>query len=184
MIRELRTSALIIAIILIRTSGFTVSAQDRNPLSIGTFHSPKGFGICLEANSDSVSFDAATLIADMHGVLTGEHPRPGVKFTYTRNIILKHFDKEGYFVDLYAGPGLTAGYAHDISKPLCLIAGMSGVAGSRFTFSRNLSINIELCTDIALELCRNSRYGNIDLSLYKSGINHFFFPQLRIHYIF
>lgn len=184
MTRELRTSVLLITIILFLTSGFMVSAQDRNSLSIGTFHSPKGFGICLETNSDPVSFDAVTLIADMHGVLTGEHPRPGAKFTYTRNIILKHFDKEGYYVDLYAGPGLTTGYARDISKPLCLIAGMSGVAGSRFTFSRNLSINVELCTDIALEICRNSRYGNIDLSLYKSGIFHFFFPQLRIHYIF
>lgn len=182
--RNLRTVALMIAIALIQTLWTNTSAQVRNPFSIGTFHSPKGFGVCMETNSDSLSFDALTLIADMHGVLTGEHPRPGVKFTYTRDIIFRHFDKEGYYVDMYAGPGLTAGYARDVSKPLCLIAGLSGVAGTRFTFSRNLSVNIELCADIALELCRNSRYGNIDLSLYKSGINHIFFPQLRIHYCF
>lgn len=180
----MKRNLMILFLFLLPAFSSNVSAQDFSRFSAGTFHSPKGFGICLEAQSDSLSFDAVSLIADMHGVLTGEHPRPGVKFTYTRNIIIKHFDKEGYFVDLYAGPGVTAGYARDISKPLCFIAGLSGAAGSRFTFSKNLSINVELCADIAIELCRNSIYNTLDLSLYKSGLYHFIFPQLRLHYCF
>lgn len=182
--KGVRTALLSIVFILCTTCGSLASAQEHSPFSIGTFHSPKGFGICMETKADSLSFDALSLIADMHGVLTGEHPRPGAKFTFTRNIIIKHFDKDGYFVDIYAGPGLTTGYARDFHKPLCLIAGLSGIAGSRFSFSRNLSVNIELCTDIALEMYRDNIYGNLNLSIYKSGIYHTIFPQLRIHYCF
>ena len=177
-----RGQSVFIIALLLQMLFTTALAQERNPLNIGTFHSPKGFGACVEIRPDSASFDAFTIIADMHGVLTGEHPRPGVKMTYTRDIVLKHFDKDGYFVDMYVGPGLTAGYARDINKPYSLVAGLACVAGSRFSFTTNLTVSIELCTDIALDLARNPRYGKIDLSLYKSGIYHTIFPQLRIQY--
>lgn len=175
---------LAVATISMLTSEKTVSAQDINSFSLGTFHSPKGIGISMEMNSDSQSFDSLTLLADMHGVLTGEHSSPGIKLVYTRDIIFRHFDKQDYFVDLYAGPGITAGYIRDINEPFSFVAGLSGVAGARFSFLRNLSIDIELCTDLALELNRNNRFRSLNLKIYKSGYYHIFFPQLRIHYCF
>ena len=173
-----------LAFMLLSASGISLKAQDANRMSLGTFHSPKGFGFCLETPGDSLSFDAYALIADMHGVMTGEHPRPGVKFTYTRNFILKHLDKEYYAIDLYAGPGVTAGYLRDIHKPYCLITGLSCLAGARYSFLTNFSVSAEFCADIALEINRNVRYDTVDLSLYKAGILHAFFPQLRIQYCF
>ncbi len=184
MTKCIRTLTMTLAIMLLPVTGFSVKAQDAVGMSLGTFHSPKGFGISIDNVVDSISFNAFTLIADMHGVLTGEHPRPGVKFTYTRNFILRHFDKEYYVVDLYAGPGVTAGYLRDIHKSYGLMAGLSCLAGSRFSFPTNFSVSIELCADIALEINRNQRYGNVDLSLYKSGLFHAYFPQLKIHYCF
>lgn len=177
-------SVLALAAIFLSVIFNKAQAQDIHSLNIGSFHSPKGFGICLEKEYDFSTFDAITLIADMHGVLTGEHPRPGVKMTFTRNIIFKHYDKDGYIIDLYAGPGVTAGYARDIQKPYCLIAGLSGVLGGRFSFPTRLSVNIEVGSDIAIDITRNERMGNIGISLYKSGIYHIVFPQLRIQYSF
>lgn len=177
-----RGQHVVMVILLLQMLSSAALAQERSLFDIGTFHSPKGFGLCAEFKVDSTSFNAVTVIADMHGVLTGEYPRPGVKATYTRDIVMRHFDKEGYFVDLYIGPGLTLGYARDINKPYSLITGLACVAGSRFSFSTRLAVSIELCTDIALELTRNPRYGNLDLSIYKSGIYHTIFPQLRIQY--
>ncbi|MDO5442661.1 MAG: hypothetical protein Q4G10_03225 [Bacteroidia bacterium] len=183
MTRINRGESIAIIIILLQMLFSTALAQERNSFTIGTFHSPKGFGACAEFPIDSASFNAFTVIADMHGVLTGEHPRPGVKMTYTRDIVIKHFDKDGYTVDMYAGPGLTAGYARDIKKPYSIIGGLACVAGSRFSFSTKLIVNIEVCADIALDLTRNPRNGNINLSIYKSGIYHTIFPQLRIQYV-
>lgn len=184
MTKCIRTLTITLAIMLLSAAGFSVKAQDVSGMSLGSFHSPKGFGVCIDTAVDSLSFNAFTLTADMHGVLTGEHSRPGVKFTCTRNFILRHFDKEYYMVDLYAGPGVTAGYLRDIHKPYGLMAGLSCLAGSRFSFPTNFSVSIELCADIALEINRNQIYGNFDLSLYKSGLFHAFFPQLKIMYCF
>lgn len=180
----IRTITISMAILLSSATAFKAGAQDGHSFSLGTFHSPKGFGFCAETVKDSLSFDAFTLIADMHGVLTGEHPRPGVKFTYTRNIVFKSIDKGNYIIDLYAGPGVTAGYLRDMHKSYGFMAGLSCLSGARYSFPTNLSVSIELCADIALEINRNQRHSSYELSLYKSGICHAFFPQLRIQYRF
>lgn len=160
-------------------------AQGRTSLSVGTFHSPKGFGASVEVQgADHKSFDAFTLMADVHGILMGEFSTPGYKFSYTRDIIFKHVDKSDHSIDYYAGPGLTAGYARDINEPHSLIAGLAGAGGCRFVFERGITVNLELGSDIAFLVNRDERYGNLEMKLYKSGIYHILYPQLRIHYQF
>lgn len=158
-------------------------AQDFNSLSFGTFHSPKGLGLCIEAQQEEGSFDSLDIIADMFGILRGDYSTPGIKASYYRNIVLKHHHGDGCDADFYAGPGVTAGYVRDIHEPFSAVAGMSGVIGGRMYFSnKKLVICMEAGMDIALELNRNNRYRNIDLSLYKAGIYHVFYPQVRILY--
>lgn len=160
-------------------------AQGHTSLSAGTFHSPKGFGASVELQGiDYKSFDAFTVIADIHGILLGQYSTPGYKFTYTRDIIIKHLDKSDHSVDFYAGPGLTAGYARDIDEPHSLIAGLAGAGGCRFSFERGISVNLEIGSDIAFLINRDNRYGQLDMKLYKSGIYHLLYPQIRIHYRF
>lgn len=158
-------------------------AQDFNSLSLGTFHSPKGLGFCIESQQEEDSFDSFDIIIDMFGVLRGDYSTPGIKATYYRGIVLKHHRGDGCDADFYAGPGVTAGYVRDIHEPFSAVAGMSGVIGGRLDFYNNkLVICMEAGLDLALELNRNNRYRNIDLSLYKAGIYHVFYPQVRILY--
>lgn len=174
---------LIIAAFLLSALAKEASAQEAKSLSIGTFHSPKGLGVCFEVQQESRFFDSFDLIADMFGIMKGDYSTPGIKATYCRDIILKHYHHDEYKLDLYAGPGVTAGYVRDVHEPFSIVAGMAGSAGCRLYFdSRRLIIYMELGLDLAAEINRNNRFGNTDLDIYKSGILHTFYPQVRILY--
>jgi hypothetical protein len=174
---------LLILIIALTALGWKAPAQDINSFSVGSFHSPKGLGICLENQQEQEYFDSFNLISDFFGILRGEYTKPGIKATYYRNIVLKHYDKEDFSADLYAGPGVTAGYVRDIHEPFSAVAGMAGVAGGRLYFDKKrVVVCLEAGLDLALELNRNNRYKNTNLTVYKSGIYHAFYPQIRILY--
>lgn len=173
----------LLAVLLMPVLAFGASAQDYSSLGIGTFHSPKGLGVCMELQADKSMFDSFDIIADMYGVLTGQYSTPGIKATYCRNIILKHIDREDCALDLYAGPGVTAGYVRDIHEPYSLVAGMAGSAGCRMDFyKKNIIIYMELGVDLAGEFNRDNRFKTLNLNIYKSGIYHIFYPQVRILY--
>lgn len=175
--------AALVAFLLLPALAWRASAQEFNSLSLGTFHSPKGLGFCVETQQESDSFDSVDIIADMFGILRGDYSSPGIKATYYRNIILKQHQGDGFLADFYAGPGVTAGYVRDIHEPFSAVAGMAGVIGGRFYFDRKrVVICMEAGMDLALELNRNSRYRNVNLTIYKSGILHTFYPQVRILY--
>jgi hypothetical protein len=158
-------------------------AQELKSLALGTFHSPKGLGLCIESQMDDTSFDSLDIVADMFGILRGDYSIPGIKATYYRGIVLNHHRGDGFDSDFYAGPGVTVGYVRDIHEPFSAVAGMAGVVGGRLYFdSKRLVVCMEAGLDLALELNRNNRYRNIDLSIYKAGIYHVFYPQIRILY--
>lgn len=175
--------SLLMAFLLMPMLACEAPAQERASFGLGSFNSPKGIGACLEFQEEPSSFDSFDIIADMFGIFNGRYSKPGIKATYCRNIILKQFGHDEYNLDLYAGPGVTAGYVRDIHEPFSVVAGMAGSAGCRLSFDKKkVIICMELGLDIAAEINRNNRFGNIDLILYKSGIYHAFYPQVRILY--
>lgn len=175
--------SLLIAAIIMPALAMEASAQGAKSFSIGTFQSPKGIGVCWELQQDLEFFDSFDIIADMFGILNGDYSRPGYKATYCRDIILKHFHHDEYKLDLYAGPGITAGYVRDIHEPLSIVAGLAGSGGCRLFFdNKRLIVYLEIGLDLAAEVNRNNRYKTIDLDIYKSGIVHAFYPQVRILY--
>ena len=174
---------LLIALLILPVSAWQAPAQDFKSLSLGTFHSPKGLGVCIETQQEDNSFDSMDIIADTFGILRGDYSTPGIKATYYRGIILKQRHGEDCDAAFYAGPGVTAGYVRDIHEPFSAVAGMAGVIGGRLYFDRKrLVVCMEAGLDLALELNRNNRYRNIDLKLYEAGIYHVFYPQIRILY--
>lgn len=172
----------IILVFAVMMSGLAAAAQDIAPIRLGTFQSPKGLGVCAEFQQDPSSFESVTFDADIFGIIIGNYSRPGYKFTYTHDMIVDSYDRGDCALELYAGPGITAGYVRDINKTYSLVAGISGVTGMRFLFERRLSVNLEIGADLAFTISKDERYGTNDLSLYKTGLLHFFYPQIRIHW--
>lgn len=178
-----KAMTLLIALLILPVLAWQAPAQESKSLSLGTFHSPKGLGLCVESQQEQSSFDSFDIIADTFGILSGDYSTPGIKATYYRGIIISHRHNDGCETDFFAGPGVTAGYVRDIHEPFSAVAGMAGVIGSRLYFDRKrLVVCFEAGLDLALELNRNNRYRNIDLKLYESGIYHVFYPQVRILY--
>ena len=175
--------SLLITFLILPVLAWQAPAQEYKSLSLGTFHSPKGLGFSIVSQQEEKSFDSLDIIVDTFGLLRGEYSSPGFKATYFRGIILDHRHGEEFDADLYAGPGLTAGYVRDIHEPFSAVAGMSGVVGGRLYFdSKRLVICLEAGLDLALEMNRNNRYRNLNLTIYKAGIYHVFYPQVRILY--
>lgn len=175
--------ALFGAFLFLTVSAWQAPAQEYKSLSFGTFHSPKGLGISMETQLDQGSFDSIDVIADIFGILRADYSTPGIKATYYRGIVLDKRRHDGYDWDFYAGPGVTIGYVRDIHEPFSAVAGMTGVIGGRMSFfEKRIVICMEAGMDLAVEMNRNNRYRNVKLTLYKSGLLHSFYPQVRILY--
>lgn len=152
--------------------------------SVGTFHSPKGFGITLSKQTKPEYFTDFEAIVDMMDVWSGLRASTGTKCTFTHNMFLgRGVVDNDVLAEFYAGPGLTAGYARDMGKDFGVIAGLSGVVGCRLSFECGMQISLDFGMDIAAFISENNRYNNLELSFYKGGVKHFLYPQIKINHI-
>lgn len=154
-------------------------------LDLGTYHSPKGFGLCADKQVSDRSFESYTILADVTGVLLGTRASIGGKGTYTYNFVFARGVVDSNVpVDFYAGPGVTAGFVRDLNTDYGVVFGLSGTLGCKAHFTRNVSIGLDVGTDLAMFFTKGRRYGNIDITSYKAGLVRSFYPQLRLMYSF
>lgn len=166
---------------------FTVLSmgESRAQTTIGTVHSPKGFGLSLESNktTDYHHITSFSVIVDMMDVWSDKRASVGTKGTYTHNIVIKRgvVDKVVDW-EFYAGPGLTGGYARDAGKDYGLIAGITGCSGARFKFPNRVVISMDFNLDICCFATKSSRNGVYNMAFYDAGLTHCFYPQIKISY--
>ena len=157
----------------------SLSASERNGgFAMGGIQSPKGVGFCAEFARDAESFNAFTLTADLLDIISGVSSSPGIKLTYHYNLIGKSWGDGKYA--LYAGPGLAAGYVRNLGNHFGFMAGLSGDAGLRVRCLHSILLSLEFQADLAL----HSKKQHPDLSLYRAGFKHSYYPHLRIQYAF
>ena len=156
----------------------SLSASGRNGgFAMGGIQSPKGVGFCAEFAHDTESFGAFSLTADLLDIISGVSSSPGVKLTYHYNLIGKTWN-DGKFT-LYAGPGLAAGYVRNLGNHFGFMGGLSGDAGLRVRCLHSILLSLEFQADFGLH-CKKLP----DLSLYRAGYMHSYYPHLRIQYAF
>jgi len=157
-------------------------ATERNPrrdFALGSIHSPKGVGACSSFKHESGAFGTLDLTADLIDILDGTSSTPGIKAAYHYNLVLKSWAEGKY--ELYAGPGLTAGWVRDTHNHVGLMGGLSGDAGLRVHCLHSMLISVEWQVDFALQF--KNRY-NPDMSLYAAGFRLPYIPYVRIQYCF
>jgi len=172
-----------------------VSAGAQNH-GLGLFNSPKGFGISYEweGAKGTDHFYNLTLFADIYGMSTARAQDPGVKFNAAKLYGIRTIVTDEVKFLLYAGPGLTAGYAHDFEKgywrslydtlvksPGYILA-LSGTGGCRMSFKRSIMLDLSFTMDAGMHLRKED--GNNKLSMYKNGLIHAVSPQLTIYFLF
>ena len=169
----------LLALIGAQTSTAASRREAGRLVSVGGIQSVRGVGACADFFHGPEAFSSLTVTADLIDILDGTASSPGIKGTYHHNLILNTW-KEGKYA-LYAGPGLTAGHVRDLHNHLGWMAGLSGDAGLRVNCLHSISVSLEWQVDFALQF--KNRYKQ-DLSLYRAGYAHFYYPYLRIQYCF
>lgn len=176
---ELSFRLMALAVLLLLPQGLFGAAPEKGcSFALGAIQSPKGVGICADFYRDASSFRSLALTADLIDILDGSASTPGVKLTYYLNMVLKDWSEGKYAC--YAGPGLMAGYVRDLNNHLGFAGGVSGDIGFRAHCLKGITLSLEFQVDFALQF--KNRY--TDMSLYRAGYSHSYFPLLRIQYSF
>lgn len=166
--------------ILMPCSTLNASSRDGNRvLAFGSTHSLKGIGLCADFDHQDAAFSSVAITADMIDILDGKASTPGLKFTYHCNLLIADIPEKK--LQVYAGPGLTAGHVRNIDNYFGFMAGVSGDIGVRMFCLKSVSLGLEFQADFSLIFKnKNQPY----MSLYSAGFRQSYFPHLRLQYCF
>ncbi len=141
----------------------------------------RGAGLTADIyRKNSPEFTSVTVVADLHGVVTGKDINPGIRANMIHNFIISSKDLDGGGKYLfYGGPGITAGYTRDNGMDFGPVAALSGRLGMSFLFNR-ITVSLGVTADLGLHLLINNQFTDKELSLYKDGIYHAFVPEMRL----
>ncbi len=155
--------------------------------TVGTLHSPKGFGLCASVQRGPDDFHSFLVYADITGLPLGAYAdgRPGIKASYFHPHILHSWGSADRPLELYLGPGGTLGYVRDLGEShfgACMA--LSCCYGLRWSCRHRLQLTAGWSTELGLHLTRHDERNATTVSLYRNGLFQFFFPQLHIEYAF
>ena len=149
----------------------------------GTFHSPKGFGICIDHRSSPDIINSYMLYADLYGVLDGSVCSPGVKLVYLHQNRFLTFKTGEAESGLFIAPGFSTGYVHDSgSERAGLITAADLSISVRFCFARNVDIEAGFLTELGF-ISRKGEYGP-SIKVYQTGLHTGYIPHLKLMYRF
>ncbi|MBO4671932.1 MAG: hypothetical protein J5640_08875 [Bacteroidales bacterium] len=185
---------LLAALALCFASPFIAGAQE-----LGLFSSPKGIGASVHFPEKDGIFHTLHAYVDIYGVATSRCSFPGYKANFSRQYVCGRFQRDGYSIAFYAGPGLSLGYVRDHDKGrgfdlTSLLAdnegmalAISGDAGFLFDFGRNVFLDLSWTAEAGIHLRRNEaewQYDAASMSLYNNGLLQAIYPQLTILFRF
>ena len=188
--RFLKTALAVLAIVLPYSF---LNAQEC--VRAGLFSSPKGLGVrALVPRGDGRS-TTLTIYADQTGIIRGLTTAPGIKFNCSGERTLGAADIGDGRISLFAGPGISLGYAQDYEKgyfvgntrleknPGMLLAA-SGNIGCLADFGGRLSLMLSFTAEAGIHLRSDERHPQKSLTFYKNGFFQTFYPEAVILYGF
>ena len=149
----------------------------------GLYSSPEGFGVSTSwRGSGGDMFYSLESYVDCYDVMYSDAGgRCGVALRFSDNISLKKFSCSSSEAELYAGPGIYAGYVRDrgesLPGPTLAVTGSLGV---RFTFRRGVVIDAGLGCALGGHIDRSG--SGAVLQFYTRGLSHALLPRLKIEF--
>lgn len=184
----MRSRLLISALLCLALFGAPARAQ-KGSVSLGFINSPRGFGLSSSiAAPEGKNFSSVFVYADIYGVPTGRCDEPGVKAAFIRNLCITDFDLRDASVELFAGPGVCAGFVKDyepgyalgITRNHGLCAALAGDIGLRVSFPRGVRLDLFFEADLGFHMRRHEDAAVNNLAVYKNGLIQSFWPSLSI----
>ena len=178
MTKFLHITAIIVILTLIGSTA--IHAQSR---SIGTTYSFSSIGLVYEHGVNNDCFIELALKGEMGEVFAGRSRIPGISASFTWNYVLKEWKiSEGETLEMFAGPGVSMGYAKDLKRDKGFDFGLKGRFGIEFLFERKAIISLSISPVIGSHVEFN---GNaINIRSYNYGLLNSIMPEIGIKYRF
>lgn len=156
---------------------------DAQTRSVGASFSLSGIGISYEHTKSDESFIEASIKTELWEVLNDRSVMPGISAGFTWNLILKSWkSKEGNSVNVFAGAGITGGYANDYKKPDGCFMGLKGRFGVEYHYQRNIQLSFCIIPVIGTHIHKEG--SNLKMEYYKAGLINTLMPEIGIKYMF
>lgn len=169
---------LLVILPLLVFSAVFCHAQERK---LGLFSSPDGFGVSYDRIKAEDQFLSFTAYLNCFDRMFGNGGGVGASFNFSRNFILKQWKGNAMLTSIYAGPGISAGYVRDYQENYPgIMAAASCNIGARFLFNRGIAVDLSFGAAAGFHLNIHSDTAPPVLSVYKRGLMHIPFPQLKI----
>ena len=117
---------LFVALYLFLAPAVIAGAQE-----FGLYNSLKGIGASVRLPEKDGIFHTVNAYVDIYGVATSRCSYPGYKMNVSRQYVCRRFQRDGYSVAFYAGPGISLGYVRDHARATLLSSMPKNMAGRR-----------------------------------------------------
>ena len=149
----------------------------------GTFNSPKGMGLGVDFSfRGDGDFSSANIWMDARDFFGEGGTEVGIKGSFIHNFSLFTTNGPENRLTVYAGPGVSLGYVYDIEKGRGVMGALCADVGVRVELSNPLIVSLGFSADLGLHASREQE-GTV-LSIYKEGLIHSYYPELRFMYNF
>lgn len=157
--------------------------SNAQPRSLGGVFSFSGIDASYQHYTrDSVFLEIGAGI-DFEGILDGTAKLPGAKLALTCNFIFFRRDFKSGTMDLYAGPGFTAGLVRqDGGRLFGPMAGLCGRIGLEYRFKVPVILSVDFMPVLGMHLDYDKKQ-NL-LKFYSNGLNYAYIPRVGIRYRF
>lgn len=150
---------------------------------IGATFSYAGIGMDYAFEIDKENFAEFQLRMDTMEMFRISSAYPGISASAFWNVYFGKLEsRNGNIVRLYAGPGLSLGYASDFQWRHGLIFGVRGRVGGECAFQRGISVAMNISPTIGGHF--GIRDNMVGMRLYKNGLLQILTPEVSIRYRF
>ena len=169
--------------LILLASGFFSGIISAQPKAVGASFSLSGIGLTYEHANDDQRFMEFSLKTELWEVLNDRTEVPGVTASFIWNLILKSWKSdEGNTLNVFAGTGISAGYANDYKQPSGCVLGLRGKIGIECCYMRKVKLSASLTPIIGTHIRRED--STLRMDYYESGIFNTIMPEIGIKYLF
>ena len=181
--------AYILAALLLTESELAAEENSRKSpdvagFSVGLISSPKGFGPSVEFNAGKFLVCNAYIVVDTYDMIFKEASKPGVRTSFCFNANLQQWEMPFCDIELFAGPGIYAGYGFDSNRSKGFYCALSADGGVRFKLMPDITVILSIEIGCGLHLSKDNSQQFNKLHMYKYGIYNSWIPQVSILYRF